>query len=371
MTQQERFVKTVHFSVVDRPPLWEFAFWNETLERWYKEGLPKALSISEFFKLDSETYFGADRKPTHFFNNLFLVPSFKEEIIEETKEYKVYIDTEGITKRVFKSHSGTSMPQWIKFPIGNRKDWENFKKRLNPDSPARYPSNWDNLKETWEQRDYPLVIYVGSLFGLLRDWIGMEKFAMMFYDSPKLVEEMMDYLVEFFIQSIHKALDEVKFDHAHFWEDMAYKSGPLISPQMVKRLMLPRYKRIINFVHSYGIDIISVDCDGNINELVPIWLEAGINGVLPCEVPADVNVVTLRKKYGKNLWMAGGIDKRILSKGKREIKEEVMQKVPYLFSTGGYIPTIDHSVPPDVPLDNYLYYLQLLKEIYGIKKEVL
>jgi uroporphyrinogen decarboxylase len=149
----------------------------------------------------------------------------------------------------------------------------------------------------------------------------------------------------------------------NIWEDMAYKAGSLISPRVVRNLMLPGYRRICDKLRSHGIDVIFVDCDGNIDELVPIWLEAGINGVWPLEAASGMNPVDLRRQYGRDLLLVGGIDKRELSKGLDEVKVEVQRVVPALYAEGGYIPTVDHSVPPDVPWRNYAYFRRLLGEI--------
>ena len=115
-------------------------------------------------------------------------------------------------------------------------------------------------------------------------------------------------------------------------------------------------------LRGYGIDVFSVDCDGNIDELIPIWLEAGINGMLPCEVAAGMDVVKMRKKYGRDIWIVGGIDKRALAQGRRAIDDEIYAKVPFMLENGGYIPSIDHEVPHDISLSNYRYYLEQLKK---------
>ena len=132
--------------------------------------------------------------------------------------------------------------------------------------------------------------------------------------------------------------------------------------------MVPRYKKITDFLHSHGIDILHADSDGNVNELIPIWLEVGINFPWPLEVAAGMDAVALRKKYGKNIILSGNIDKRVFIKGKEAIREEVMSKVPFLAETGGYFPCLDHVVPPDVSLENFRYYINLLREIAGRDK---
>ncbi len=147
---------------------------------------------------------------------------------------------------------------------------------------------------------------------------------------------------------------------------MAYKSGPLISPAMVRKFMMPRYRKITDLLHSYGVDVINIESDGNLNELIPLWLESGINYVSPLEVAAHNDAGALRKKYGKDLILSGNIDKRALIKGKEAIREEVMSKVPFLLEQGGYFPTIDHWVPPDVTFENYCYYINTLREAAGL-----
>ena len=113
---------------------------------------------------------------------------------------------------------------------------------------------------------------------------------------------------------------------------------------------------------------ILVDSDGNVNELIPLWLECDINYIWPLEVAAGNDAVALRKQYGKDLILGGNIDKRALIKGKEAIREEVMSKVPFLLEQGGYFPTVDHRVPPDVTLENYQYYINTMREVAGLDK---
>ena len=150
-----------------------------------------------------------------------------------------------------------------------------------------------------------------------------------------------------------------------YWEDMCFKTGPLISPKMFKKFMVPRYKKVTELLHSAGVDSIFVDSDGKLSALIPLWLDAGINGFWPLECAADNNAVALRKEYGKDIILAGNIDKRAFLKGKDVLREEVMSKVPTLIESGGYFPSLDHLVPPDVPFEMYDYFIDLLREVAG------
>jgi len=161
---------------------------------------------------------------------------------------------------------------------------------------------------------------------------------------------------------------DIKIDIALYWEDMCYKAGPLISPKMVRKFMMPRYKKVMELLHENGVEFIYLDSDGNIESLIPLWLECGINYMWPLEVAAGNDAVALRKTYGKDLILAGAIDKRALAKDKAAIKKEVYSKVPFLLEQGGYFPSTDHSVPPDVSLDNYQYYINTMREVAGLER---
>jgi uroporphyrinogen decarboxylase len=80
------------------------------------------------------------------------------------------------------------------------------------------------------------------------------------------------------------------------------------------------------------------------------------------EVAAGMDVVELRKRFGKDLLIAGGMDKRILAGNPDAIRVMVEEKIP-LMQEGGYVPGCDHAMPPDIPWKNYLYYRELLANV--------
>lgn len=190
------------------------------------------------------------------------------------------------------------------------------------------------------KRDYPLGISCGSLFGWIRNWMGFENCLISIYEQPDLIENMMDYIVYFVLTLIEKALQEVKnIDFALFWEDMAFKTGPMISPKHFSKFMVPRYKKITDRLKNEGIDVVIVDCDGNINELVPLWLEAGVNVMFPLEINSGSDPVVLRKKYGNRVLLKGGVDKKALIYGKEAIDRE-LERIKETVETGGFIPML-------------------------------
>ncbi len=296
-----------------------------------------------------------------------IVPVFEQKVLEEDERTATLVIPAGQTVRVSKDDPG-KMPMYLDWPVKDRASWDEFKKRLDPHTPERWPSDWDTYVQKINSLDDPVVLQVGGFYGYLREWVGSERILYMFYDDPVLIEDMMEHMLYMETEIIKRALKDIKIDQATFWEDMCYKTGPLISPDMVRKFMVPRYKKITELLHSYGVDIIFLDSDGNVNELIPLWLECGINYIWPMEVVAGNDVVALRKKYGKDLIIGGAIDKRALLKGKEAIREEVMSKVPFLLEKGGYFPSIDHEVPPDVTFENYCYYTNTLREVAGLEK---
>jgi uroporphyrinogen decarboxylase len=259
---------------------------------------------------------------------------------------------------------------YLDWPVKDRATWNEYKKRLNPNTSERWPVDWNAYVQEMNRlgKGTPISLSVGSFYGYLREWVGTERILYMFYDDPNLIEDMMEQILYLGTEIIKRVLKDIRIDLARFWEDMCYKTGPLISPAMVSSFMMPRYKKITDLLHSYDVDVIFVDSDGNVEQLVPLWLESGINYIWPCEVAAGNDVIALRKKYGKDLIIGGGIDKRALIKGKEAIREEVMSKVPFLLGQGGYLPCVDHAVPPDVTLESYCYYVNLMREVAGLEK---
>jgi len=153
----------------------------------------------------------------------------------------------------------------------------------------------------------------------------------------------------------------VKLDFVYFWEDMAFNTGPLMSPKMFEVFVVPYYRKINDFLKQRGIDIIFVDTDGYCWELIPGFLRGGVTGLYPFEVQSGMDIVKVRKEFPQ-LQMIGGIDKKNVAAGKAAIDQELEAKLPYMLSQGKYIPTFDHMVPPDVPWENFVYYRNRVKE---------
>lgn len=390
ITFRERYLGVCHF---ERPGDLLFSgpniIWAEALRNWVKQGAPEEI-MSPAFRHQYFQYDPAPRWLVEIRSGLEwrrstvydlghgikmgdggpapLIPGFKPSFIEEDEHTFTLTDGGGRKVKTFKNSE--KMPMFLEYPVKDRATWKEYKKRLDPDTPGRYPEDWGSYVKHINERatELPISLQVGSFFGYLREWTGAERLLYMFYDDPALVEDMMDTMLHLETEVFKHVIRDIKIDQVSYWEDMCYKAGPLISPAMFRKFMMPRYQKLNDLVRSHGIDLIWLDSDGKVEQLIPLWLECGVNFIWPMEIAAGNDVVALRKKYGKDLIIGGAIDKRALAKGKEAIREEVMSKVPFLIESGGYIPSIDHWLPPDVSFENYCYYINTMREVAGLEK---
>ena len=365
MNARERFRNTMHYKPVDRCPIRDFGFWDETLLVWKRYGLPEFVengtAANEFFGMDPEFPCGGLTD---------LRPYFEEEVLEDRGDSEIVRDRDGVV--VERGKIMSAIPKHLHHLLRDRESWEkHYKPRMRPDDRKRFLSEelWSKWVEKWARpdREYPLFIHAGSLYGRQREWFGLTRVSEVIYDDPCLFEEIVETCADIAIAVIERICGEcgVRPEAASIWEDMCYSAGPLISPKTFQQVLVPHYRRIVDTLHRYDVDVIFVDCDGKIDRLLPLWLEAGVNCMFPLEVGTwGTDPVEYRRQYGRDLLMMGGFDKRILARTKRDITAEVERLAP-LVEEGGFIPFCDHRVPPDVPLSNYIHYLNEAKRVWG------
>ena len=346
--------------------------WHETLALWHKQGLPSGEEVNKYgtpsntFLAD---YFGLDEV---VMSNLGVQsrtwPPFKEEVLEEDDERKIVIDDIGVKKVIFKDPDRISMPHFLEFPIRDRESWERFKvQHLDPQEPTRFPEDFLEKAKEMDRPDRTVILLAdgGSYYGQLRDWIGMETLSVWFYDQPDLVKEMIERLSDVVCTVLEKYLSVIKVDYLGYSDDLAYKTGPLVSPKIFREMMQYHYERSSDIANKYGVDLRLLDSDGNINQIIPLWMEAGVNGFTPLEAAAGMDVVELRKEYGRDIILKGNVDKRNMAKGGTALQEELEYKLPFMKSFGGgYIPGCDHWVPADVSLEKFKEYVQMMKRYW-------
>jgi uroporphyrinogen decarboxylase len=212
----------------------------------------------------------------------------------------------------------------------------------------------------------PHGLYCGGMIGVIRDWLGLVNMSYLMADDEPLFDEIAETVCELSFQGTKAVLEsDVKFDFAHFWEDICYKGGPLINPRMFAKKFGPKYKRITDLLKSYVINFVSLDCDGKIDALIPTWLENGVNIMFPIEVGTwNASIQPWREKYGKELRGIGGLNKHIFGLDRAAIDAEIERMRPFV-ELGGYIPCSDHRLPLEARWENVQYYCDRMRKVFG------
>lgn len=384
MTPRERLKAVIHFKKPDILP-WVEVFYDEGLLKWFKEGLP----ADELTVIDWEIGRGGTLlqnwpvvkgfNPYSYFGcqSLFScivpidigpIPRFKQRILKKDERYVECLTQTGATLRRLKKaeYVWYSMPMFVDFPVKDRKSWETYKQRLDPSDPRRYPKDWDKdayIEFLESYHDGNTLLRFNGFYGFGAQLMGIPTFVVMFYKDPDLIHEMAEYWEHFILETIRDAVETLKdrIDMIFWWEDMAEKHGPNISPKIYKEFLLPHYKKVTSFLRENNIDRIIMDSDGNVNPILDLIIEAGITGLWPLEVNSNMDAVSIRKKYGDKLFLGGNLDKRELAKGGEAMKKEVDSKVPLLKKMGGYFPEVDHLVNADFSLQTFKEYAEYLK----------
>jgi hypothetical protein len=259
---------------------------------------------------------------------------------------------------------GTSIPHMLAWPVSDRASWERLKaERLTLESIGRRLGQDRSAVQASLAGDGGPVGLLGDpvgFFGSLRFLMGEVNLFFAYYDQPDLLHDMIDYLCGLWLAMCEELLPLAAYDCALFWEDMSGRQGSLVSPAVFREFMLPAYRRMTGFLRQRGIAHLVVDTDGWVEELVPLFLEAGITGMYPFEVQAGNDIREYRARYPR-LQILGGIDKRALASGRAAIDGEIA-KAAAMLAQGGFVPFADHLIPPDVSWDNFVYYRDALAE---------
>lgn len=351
MSSREKFAGVLKFeltNVLSLPHLF-YQVHGEAVRRWQREGLPRDVHVVEHLGLERVELMPINVGP---------MPHYERGRLEEIEEWRLSMDRDFRAKISEEIAIVEGQP-----PIRQPSDWEWFKRLLNPQSPARYPRFWDNYKRVVSDRIYGLGIYVGSPLSWLIEWLGVRGFCDALNNNRQWLNEVLEWLTNFVIETTRRAVSEVAVDFAMFGEGCAYRAVAAAGSDELCSLMRKPYEAIVNHLRQHGVKLIIMHANGNVASLIPMWLDVGINVLAPIQASAGMDALSLRKTYGKSLAFIGGIDREALSGSKRDVADELLRKVPRLIADGGYIPAPDGVVQANVPWDNMRYYFELLHSI--------
>ena len=384
MTDRERALAVLNYQPYDRLPVVHFGFWRETLDKWaaaghitsqeaeqWGDGNPVDAVISRKLGFDFNYY-------SVFHPNTHLMPGFKRTVIEEMPDGSRKVrNGNGVV--VLERPGAGSIPAEIEHLLTDRASWEkHFVRRLQY-SDERITHGMVRVNDKmirWDrggleflragERDYLYGLHCGSLFGTIRNMLGVTGASYLYAEDEALFTEIIDTVAELCYQCTRTALESgAIFDFAHFWEDICFKNGPLVIPSVFEEKVGPHYRRITELANQYGLNIVSWDCDGCIDALVPIWFRNGVNTMFPIEVGTwNADIRPWREQFGRELRGVGGMNKVVFARDRAAVDLEIERLKP-LVALGGYIPCPDHRLAPDAQWDNVRYYCDRMRETFG------
>lgn len=324
MTNRERFTAALNGKTADRLPVVEWAsWWDKTLSEWQKQGLDAKWNADKLYD-----YYGLDDLVQLWVNHR--MPGFPEPKEHGHEIMQNEVDYERLKKMMFSEEYMHQCMQYFK-----------------------------NIKSQHEAGDFTLWYTIEGFFWFPRTLFGIENHLYAFYDYPELMHRINQDQTDYVLMFLEEMYKVVTPDFMTFAEDMSYNHGSMLSKDCYDEFIKPYYQKIIPFIKSKGTKVF-IDTDGDVEPLIPWFQEAGIEGVLPLERQAGVDVNRIRRNYPEWL-MIGGYDKTIMHLGEESMRAEFERLLPAMKS-GLYIPSVDHQTPPDVTLDNYKIYVSLLKE---------
>lgn len=376
MTSRERYLATLLFRNPDRIPLEPGAGRKSTREAWHGQGLPRWIDTAE--EITEYAYRaagGREKLPASgegFPLDSRMIPQFEEKVLSKTARTQVVQDWKGNVCEIGAEFDVTFLRtaidfvtrRWIKCPVESRADWHDMMRRYDPAEPSRWAADARERAGRLRLRDWPVKWSVNGPFWQLREWLGFENLCTMFYDDPGFVREMVSFWEDYVARLLERTFSLFVPDEVHFSEDMAFKGFSMISPAMTREYLLPSYRRWGKILKDAGVPVFAMDSDGFIGELIPIWIEAGINVCDPIEVAAGNDMADFRARFGRKIAYRGGVDKRAIAKGGAVLEAEMARLLPVI-RDGGYIPGCDHGVPPDVPWSHFVKYVGLLAKATG------
>jgi len=373
MTPRQRYLQTITFGHPDKVPFAPGWPRESTLAVWRQQGLP-ADADWRAFMLEGIGLPPDPPQPDASLGLSFrMIPQFEEKVLEHRDGHYLVQDWMGAIVEISDQYDYTYLREakdfvtrkWHRFPVQTHADWERMRQRYDPRHPHRFPPDFAQRCAALRDREFVVGLDFNGPFWQMREWCGFEGLCVMMAEDPGFVQQMCEFWTEFVFETMAPVLSGVQLDYVLISEDMAYKEHSMISPAMVRRFLLPAYRQWVPAIEASGCPIIELDSDGYIADLIPLWIEAGINCTIPVEVAAGNDIVAYRRRFGKQMAYQSGVDKRAIARGGETMRAEVMRVVPPLLADGGFIPGCDHGVPPDISWPNFLGYARLLAELTG------
>jgi hypothetical protein len=332
--------------------------WTDTLSRWTEQGYPSHLGKPEdpvdVLGFDIVTIGGIDAMPIRGCGD----------IVEESGEWIIRRNGAGACHRYWKAKSG--VPEHVGFDMTSRDVWEKkYREFVTKLDVQRFAT--EQIEHAFgkaREKELFLCYHNAFLWENLRGMIGdlclLESICL----DPGWIHDYNRVYTDFYKSHYSYLFEKYGLpDGVSVSEDMAYNKGLFCSVGHLESLFLPYFSDLVDFFHSFGLSV-TIHSDGNMNEAIPVLIEAGFDAINPMEVKAGCDPLSLAGKYSARLAFKGGMDARVLESGDRGlIRQEVTRLVRGMKERGArYIFGSDHSVSTNVSYDDYRCAVEVYRE---------
>lgn len=355
MKQSERVLQTLEFEKMhgEASVLETFYPWDETVNRWVEQGVPECYG--------GKNLYPADQKQGKIQNCMNTLET------DLLADYEHYLGFDALRRISFQ------IPYEKFCRQGDITDWESWNKlkdqltqELERDcTDENIKALFEPYREGHERGDFSIRIRAGGFFWIPRDLLGIEEHLYAFYDEPELIHDINQFVLDVYLKYLTKVTAVIKPEVLLLPEDLSGKNGSMLSPECFDEFVGAYYKKLFPALRESGVKNIFVDTDGDFRLLIPNFLEAGVDGFLPVDVNAGMDIVEVRKEFPKVKFI-GGFNKLVLLDGPEAIDQEFARLLPVILQ-GGYIPGLDHQAAPATTLENYRYYIGKLREIMALR----
>lgn len=352
MTSSERLLRTLDFQkMTDGGAVLETFFpWDQTVNRWVEEGLPSRFRASEIYKTP------ASPEQRYLDNGM----------AEPCHAYEQFLGFDGVKRMSFRLPYNTYPQEEHEPVIRTMEDWNELKAYMLKEQELYFTDEnieriYGRYKENHEKGDFSIRFRISGYFWTPRVLLGIAEHMMAFYDKPDLLHEINQYVTDMYIKYLDKIFDIIQPETILLEEDLSGANGPMLSPECFDEFVGAYYKQLFPFLKRKGVKNVFVDTDGDFTMLIPNFIEAGVDGFLPMDVNAGMDIVAVREQF-PTLKFIGGFNKLEIAKGKEAIDAEFERLLPVI-RQGGYVPGADHQVAPSTAFDDYRYYIMRLKEV--------
>ncbi|MCP4199546.1 MAG: hypothetical protein GY762_20550 [Proteobacteria bacterium] len=350
LTGIERISNILRREPVDRIGIFEH-FWSNTQPNWEEAGwIPPNIDLVDHFDFDMKLFWAFD-----FIADL----DFEPEVVEETDSTILLRDGNGALLRRHKLHETT--PEHVDYLVTNRQTWE---QHIKPHlvEPDRRRIDFEGYRRVKGEAAASNRFFCWSgvnVFELMHPLVGHEHLLVGMALDPDWIRDMVDVYARAILAHQEILFAEEGYpDGVWFYEDMGFKQHPFFSPQMYRDMIQAGHILTIDWAHSHGLPVIMHSC-GYIAPLLPDIIKSGIDCLQVIEVKAGMDLLDLHKQFGDIISFMGGIDVRVLyGNDRNKIDRELENKIPIVKQGYGYVLHSDHSIPHDVYLDTYQYFLK-------------